>query len=110
MARSRSSKYGNNHGKTQKYSAQGMNSYLCNQSNSLYWRVTLLPLEKKKKEDTKITAGQSSHEEHYLNKVAKQCSARDWFVTQEINELILCFKTDTGNEDDVIIANTYKNN
>lgn len=66
--------------------------------------------KKKKKEDTKITAGQSSHEEHYLNKVAKQCSARDWFVTQEINELILCFKTDTGNEDDVIIANTYKNN
>lgn len=105
---SRSHKQDSSHNKTHMYSAQGANSSICNQSNSLYERVTLLPLKKKK--GTKITAGQSSHEKHYLNKLAKQCSPWDWFVTQEINELILCFKTDTGNEDNVIIANTYKNN
>lgn len=71
-----------------------------------YERVALLAL----KNNTKKTAGQSSQEKHYVNTFAKQCSPWDWFVTQEINELILCFKTDTGNKGKVIIANTYQDN
>jgi len=54
------------------YSAQGANSYIYSQSNS--------PSEsdsstiKKKNKKPKITAGQSSYDKHYLNKLAKQCS------------------------------------
>lgn len=46
---SRSHKQDSSHNKTHMYSAQGANSSICNQSNSLYERVTLLSLKKKKK-------------------------------------------------------------